>query len=80
MDLEMPEVTPEMAVNPEMADPATLIFSQQGADGPYEAYRQLHEGCPVVRSEFAGTPAVYLSRYDDVLWALVNTNEFIFNH
>ena len=51
-------------------DPALLVFSQQSADAPHEAYRQLREGCPVARSNFAGSPAVYLSRYDDVLWAL----------
>ena len=57
-------------VGPEITDPATLVFSQAAADAPHEAYRQLRESCPVARSSFAGTPAVYLSRYDDVLWAL----------
>jgi cytochrome P450 len=51
-------------------DPALLVFSQESADAPHDAYRQLREGCPVARSNFAGSPAVYLSRYDDVLWAL----------
>jgi cytochrome P450 len=57
-------------VNAEITDPATLVFSQNAADAPHDAYHQLREGCPVARSTFAGTPAVYLSRYDDVLWAL----------
>ncbi|TML92890.1 MAG: cytochrome P450 [Actinobacteria bacterium] len=60
----------EAHVNPEVTDPATLVFSQAGADAPHEAYRRLHDRCPVARSEFGGAPAVYLSRYDDVLWAL----------
>jgi cytochrome P450 len=60
----------EAHVNPEVTDPATLVFSQAGADAPHEAYRRLLDRCPVARSEFAGAPAVYLSRYDDVLWAL----------
>jgi cytochrome P450 len=69
----------EAQLNPEVTDPATLIFSQQGADAPHEAYRRLREGCPVVRSEFAGTPAVYLSRYEDVLWALRHPEVFSSN-
>src|SRR5438132_14331355 len=60
----------EARVNPEVTDPATLVFSQEGADAPHEAYRRLRDGCPVARSEFAGAPAPYLSRYDDVLWPL----------
>jgi cytochrome P450 len=70
------QVEPETQPGPDAqpvtadADPAMLVFSQHAADAPHEAYRQLREGCPVARSNFAGHPAVYLSRYDDVLWAL----------
>src|SRR5438132_2587249 len=69
----------EARVNPEVTDPATLVFSQEGADAPHEAYRRLRDGCPVARSEFAGAPAVYLSRYDDVLWALRHPEIFSSN-
>lgn len=54
----------------EDADPAELLFSQRTADVPHDTYRQLRERCPVARSAFSGSAAVYLSRYDDVLWAL----------
>jgi cytochrome P450 len=70
---------PEAQVDRETRDPATLVFSQASADSPHEAYRKLRESCPVARSEFAGTPAVYLSRYDDVLWALRHPEIFSSN-
>ena len=60
----------------ERADPAELLFSQRTADVPHETYRQLRERCPVGRSSFAGSAAVYLSRYDDVLWALRHPEAF----
>lgn len=67
---DRPEANPAGQPDREMTDPAALVFSQEAADAPHEAYRRLREGCPVARSNFAGSPAVYLSRYDDVLWAL----------
>ena len=70
------ELDPQAQVHPEIGDPASLVFSQASADAPHDAYRQLREGCPVARSDFAGSPAVYLSRYDDVLWALRNPEIF----
>src|SRR5438132_666220 len=70
------ELDPQAQVHPEIGDPAILVFSQASADAPHDAYRQLRDGCPVARSDFAGTPAVYLSRYDDVLWALRNPEIF----
>jgi cytochrome P450 len=59
-----------------MIDPGALLFSQSTADAPHEAYRQVRETCPVARSEFAGTPAVFLSRYEDVLWAMRHPDVF----
>lgn len=57
-------------------DPFSLLFSQDGADTPHEAYRALRERCPVARAEFAGAPAVFLTRYADVLWAMRHPEVF----
>ncbi len=59
-----------------LPDPSSLLFSQDGADAPHDAYRELRERCPVARSEFAGAPAVFLTRYEDVLWALRHPEVF----
>jgi cytochrome P450 len=60
----------------EQLDPMTMLFSPGGADDPEESYRQLRGRCPVARSEFAGAPNVYISRYEDVLWALRHPEVF----
>ena len=51
-------------------NPTVFLFSPETANDPHDAYRQLREECPVVRAHFAGMGTVYLSRYEDVLWAL----------
>jgi cytochrome P450 len=59
-------------------DPAATLFSQRCADAPLPTYRQMREQCPVVRADgmFAGTSAVYLTRYEDVQWALRHPETF----
>ncbi|MEX0664505.1 MAG: hypothetical protein WD598_07005 [Acidimicrobiia bacterium] len=57
-------------------DPWSLLFSQVGADAPHDAYRELRDRCPVARTRFAGAPAVFLTRYEDVLWALRHPEVF----
>ncbi len=52
------------------SDPVLAVFSQESADDPDEAYRWLREQCPVGRSDMDASPAIYISRYEDVLWAL----------
>jgi cytochrome P450 len=52
------------------SDPVLAVFSQESADDPHEAYRWLREQCPVGRSEMDASPVIYISRYEDVLWAL----------
>jgi cytochrome P450 len=52
------------------SDPMLAVFSQESADDPHEGYRWLREQCPVGRSDMDAAPAVYISRYEDVLWAL----------
>lgn len=50
-------------------DPARLLLEADASD-PYETYVSLHERCPVARSQVEGFSMVYLSRYEDVAWAL----------
>ena len=62
----------------EFADPMTLLFSSECANDPLPVYRTLREGCPVSRGEgmFEGTAAVYVTRYEDVAWALRHPEVF----
>lgn len=62
----------------DVSDPAATIFSQRCADDPQTAYRAMREQCPVARADgmFPGTSAVYLSRYEDVQWALKHPETF----
>ena len=57
-------------------DPNELLFSERAADDPTGGYRTLREQCPVARTDFGGASTVYLSRYDDVLWALRHPEVF----
>ncbi|MGH9027687.1 MAG: cytochrome P450 [Acidimicrobiia bacterium] len=59
-----------------LPDPMAMLFSPGGADDPHHAYRELRDQCPVARNEFAGTPSVSLSRYEDVLWAMRHPEVF----
>ena len=62
-------------------DVEAVLFTQEAADDPHAGYRTLLERCPVARAEgFGGEPAVYISGYEDVLWGLLNTREFLLNH
>ena len=57
-------------------EPALLLFSPAGADHPHDAYRELRTQCPVHRGNFAGHPSVYVSRFEDVMWALRHPDVF----
>jgi cytochrome P450 len=59
-------------------DPLMHIFSQECADNPLPAYRAIRETCPVARGDgmLDGTTAVYLTRYEDVSWALKHPETF----
>jgi cytochrome P450 len=50
-------------------DPAAMFTPDVAAD-PVPFYREVLARCPAHRSDFAGAPAVFLSRYDDVRFAL----------
>jgi len=53
------------------------LFTPETANTPFPAYRQVREQCPVARVDgFDGTPTVYLSRYEDVMWAMRHPEVF----
>ncbi len=60
------------ARGPEQLDVDKLLFSPQSADDPTETYRVMRERCPIGR----GALGSYVSRYEDVLWALRNPDVF----
>jgi cytochrome P450 len=51
-------------------DPAEVLSSAEMAACPQGAYKVLRESCPVARTDDGGMPLVYVSRYEDVTWAL----------
>ena len=55
---------------------AMHLFSQEVADSPHAAYRQLRDQCPVAKGDLGGHKVVLLSRYEDVLWALRHPESF----
>jgi cytochrome P450 len=65
------ETEPIMESEPApFSDPVLAVFSQESADDPREGYQWLREQCPVGRSDMDASPVIYISRYEDVLWAL----------
>jgi cytochrome P450 len=59
------------------SDPIMRMFSTHFADDPLPGYREIREQCPVMRSEgMFGGNGVYLTRYEDVVWALKHTETF----
>jgi cytochrome P450 len=59
-------------------DPLSLLFIEDGAsDDPAPGYARLREECPVARVPgLTGDPTVWVSRYDDALWALKHPEVF----
>jgi cytochrome P450 len=55
---------------------ALHLFSQEVADAPHAAYRQLRDECPVAKGDLGGHEVVLLSRYEDVLFALRHPEAF----
>jgi cytochrome P450 len=53
-----------------------ILFSQEAADSPHGPYRRMREECPVARGDFGGTAAVFVSRYEDVIWAFKHPEVF----
>jgi cytochrome P450 len=53
------------------------LFTPETANAPVDAYRRVRDECPVARViGFSGEPTVYLSRYEDVMWAFRHPEVF----
>jgi cytochrome P450 len=58
-------------------DPTVLLFDPRNADAPQEMYAQLRSEAPVIRvTGYDGIPTVYVSRYEEVIWALRHPEVF----
>jgi cytochrome P450 len=62
-----------------MTDVSSILYTQDAADRPHEAYARIRSECPVSRE--AGWTGgdertVYVSRYEDVMWALKHPEVF----
>jgi cytochrome P450 len=58
-------------------DPTVLLFDPRNADAPQEMYAQLRSEAPVTRvTGYDGIPTVYVSRYEEVIWALRHPEVF----
>jgi cytochrome P450 len=53
-----------------------MLFAGDAATAPHDTYNTLRRQCPVARSEFLGQTTVYLSRYEDVCWAMRHPEYF----
>jgi cytochrome P450 len=60
----------------EAVDPGMHMFSQKCANTPHEVYHDVHARCPVHRSEGPFGSSVYVTKYEDVLWALKHPEVF----
>jgi cytochrome P450 len=59
----------------ESIDPGLLLFAGD-ANSPQETYNTVRARCPVARTEFLGRTTVYISRYEDVCWAMRHPEYF----
>jgi len=62
-----------------MTDVSSILFTQEAADRPHEAYARIRAECPVSREPgWTGGDdhTVYVSRYEDVMWALKHPEVF----
>ena len=57
-------------------DESRLLFSRTTADDPHPTYERLRSECPVLRREGPERGDVFLSRYDDIFWALRHPEYF----
>lgn len=58
-------------------DPMTLLFAPTTASAPHEAYARIRSECPVARADgWDGVPTAYLSRYEDLMWAMRHPEVF----
>ena len=62
-----------------MTDVSSILYSQEAADHPHETYARIRSECPVSREAgWTGgdEQTVYVSRYEDVMWALKHPEVF----
>jgi cytochrome P450 len=59
----------------ESIDPGQMLFLGD-VSAPQETYNTLRRRCPVAKSDEFGHTTVYLSRYDDVCWAMRHPEYF----
>jgi cytochrome P450 len=59
----------------ESIDPAQLLFMSD-MRAPQEMFNTLRGKCPVARHDFMGQNTVYISRYEDVCWAMRHPEYF----
>ena len=57
-------------------DPGALLGSHVIATHPHRAFAWLRHNCPVGRSSIMGAELVYISRFEDVCWALRHPEHF----
>jgi len=67
-------LTPDTAIDGR--DPVLLLFSSETANAPHDTYRKLRADGVVRVSGFDGIPTVYVSRYDEAMWALRHPEVF----
>jgi cytochrome P450 len=60
----------------ESIDPGQLLFTHETAGAPHDTLNTVRRSCPVARTEFMGQTSVYLSRYEDVCWAMRHPEYF----
>jgi cytochrome P450 len=54
-----------------------VLFDPATANAPHDVYRTIRSECPVARIDgFDGGKTAYVSKYDDVMWALRNPDVF----
>src|SRR5947207_734711 len=53
-----------------------MLFVGDAATEPHDTYDTIRGTCPVARTEFLGRSTVYLSRYEDVCWAMRHPEYF----
>ena len=65
-----------MTATDESIDPGQLLFTHETAGTPHDTLNTVRRTCPVARTEFMGQTSVYLSRYEDVCWAMRHPEYF----
>jgi cytochrome P450 len=60
----------------ENTDALRVLFSPKTADDPHPVYERLRQECPVARRDGDDRGEVFLSRYEDIFWAMRHPEYF----